>query len=440
MSYVEPEPNMDRRAFLSSVTGAAVGAGAALILPPTRTATSPDGTLEVFNVKDYGAVGNGTTNDASAVQATINAAVAAPYGGTIYFPPGNYLIQPSPSFPLVISNPNFKRLAMVGNGWSSNILWAFNNHLFYWPYSCREVTIRDLTITSWAVNKSPQFAAFNCNGGIERTVFDHVNVIYDFSNPTPTNLPGSGILCNPTAFFAGCAIYECLFFGIQGTGIRLGNGAEVRIIGGRVIGTRLSPSYPNYTPGSIGIQFTGDNGGVHIVSTDVYGLEQGVRIENSSGLGSNREIFITDATLDSCWRALEIRDSSIVSVTGCGLGSSDQEIVHVEVDAGSKLMISGGYIYNAGAWVQAGANGITVNSGSFILDGVWVSYNRGRGIWVPNSSVSEYTITGCRIMDNGQPISLDGSWYIVANNVFARNNGQSQYSGTNYLAVNNLER
>lgn len=43
----------------------------------------------VYNVKDYGATGNGTTDDTATVQATINAATA---GGTIYFPPGTYRI------------------------------------------------------------------------------------------------------------------------------------------------------------------------------------------------------------------------------------------------------------------------------------------------------------------------------------------------------------
>jgi parallel beta-helix repeat protein len=42
-----------------------------------------------FNVKDYGAIGDGVANDASAIQAAINAADAAG-GGTVYFPSGDY--------------------------------------------------------------------------------------------------------------------------------------------------------------------------------------------------------------------------------------------------------------------------------------------------------------------------------------------------------------
>ncbi len=43
----------------------------------------------VYNVKDYGAVGNGTTNDTAAIQAAMDAALAAG-GGTVYFPAGTY--------------------------------------------------------------------------------------------------------------------------------------------------------------------------------------------------------------------------------------------------------------------------------------------------------------------------------------------------------------
>jgi hypothetical protein len=44
-----------------------------------------------FNVKDYGAVGNGTTNDAAAIQLAIDAAYAAG-GGEVWFPPATYKV------------------------------------------------------------------------------------------------------------------------------------------------------------------------------------------------------------------------------------------------------------------------------------------------------------------------------------------------------------
>jgi hypothetical protein len=49
-----------------------------------------------YNVKDpaYGARGDGTTNDTAAIQAAINAAIAAG-GGEVYFPAGTYVVSPT---------------------------------------------------------------------------------------------------------------------------------------------------------------------------------------------------------------------------------------------------------------------------------------------------------------------------------------------------------
>ena len=46
---------------------------------------------EVYNVKDYGATGDGATDDAPAIQAALDAADAAS-GGTVYAPDGEYLL------------------------------------------------------------------------------------------------------------------------------------------------------------------------------------------------------------------------------------------------------------------------------------------------------------------------------------------------------------
>ena len=53
--------------------------------------TGPSATQYFFNVLTYGAVGNGVHNDTTAIQAAVNAAVAAG-GGKVYFPTGKYLI------------------------------------------------------------------------------------------------------------------------------------------------------------------------------------------------------------------------------------------------------------------------------------------------------------------------------------------------------------
>jgi Pectate lyase superfamily protein len=57
----------------------------------TATRTSLQRFADVFNVKDFGALGNNSHDDAAAIQAALNAAMAS-WGGIVYFPAGRYKI------------------------------------------------------------------------------------------------------------------------------------------------------------------------------------------------------------------------------------------------------------------------------------------------------------------------------------------------------------
>jgi hypothetical protein len=73
----------------------------------------------VYNVKAYGAVGDGTTDDTAAIQAAYNAVPAT--GGDVIFPPGTYLITTGLSF----SKPGV-RLIGLGGGAGPNDLGSVN--------------------------------------------------------------------------------------------------------------------------------------------------------------------------------------------------------------------------------------------------------------------------------------------------------------------------
>ena len=68
---------------------------------------------DIFNVRDYGAVGDGVTDDTAAIQTAINAAGAVG-GGIVYFPLGTYLISSA----LVI---NVSNIQVEGSGSSAAI-------------------------------------------------------------------------------------------------------------------------------------------------------------------------------------------------------------------------------------------------------------------------------------------------------------------------------
>jgi polygalacturonase len=66
-----------------------VAATAALLVTTAGTADAATPTAGVFNVRDYGATGNGSSNDSPAIDRAITAANSAG-GGTVQFPAGTY--------------------------------------------------------------------------------------------------------------------------------------------------------------------------------------------------------------------------------------------------------------------------------------------------------------------------------------------------------------
>ena len=70
---------------------------------------------QVFNVKAYGAKGDGSTNDTAAIQNAVNAANSSG-GGVVYFPPGTYVISGDPA----LSIPG--GVSLVGSGIGSTTL------------------------------------------------------------------------------------------------------------------------------------------------------------------------------------------------------------------------------------------------------------------------------------------------------------------------------
>jgi len=99
-------------------SGNASGA-TALATGSTTARTLEKRFADIYNVKDFGAVGDGTTNDQVAFQAAINAALAAG-GGTIYIPKGIYNF-PNTSTAAKL-DPGIGNLTFKGDGYTSSIL------------------------------------------------------------------------------------------------------------------------------------------------------------------------------------------------------------------------------------------------------------------------------------------------------------------------------
>jgi Pectate lyase superfamily protein len=78
--------------------------------------------MTVANVREYGAVGDGVTDDHAAVTAAITAADGAG-GGTVFFPSGVYAV----SAPLGIADPGISRVCLLGDGDRASTILATGN-------------------------------------------------------------------------------------------------------------------------------------------------------------------------------------------------------------------------------------------------------------------------------------------------------------------------
>jgi hypothetical protein len=76
-------------------------------------------TLKAYSVKSYGAAGDGTTDDTTAIQAAITAAQNAG-GGVVYFPEGVYLIRDT----IFVTGDN---ISLVGDGQGASIITSDNS-------------------------------------------------------------------------------------------------------------------------------------------------------------------------------------------------------------------------------------------------------------------------------------------------------------------------
>ncbi|RKN83832.1 right-handed parallel beta-helix repeat-containing protein [Paenibacillus ginsengarvi] len=89
--------SLSRRTLVASMGMAGAGLLLGKLVPASRVAHANPLPLEWNVVTDFGAVGDGTTDDTTAIQSALNATAA---GGTVYFPLGTYLI----SSQLTVSN------------------------------------------------------------------------------------------------------------------------------------------------------------------------------------------------------------------------------------------------------------------------------------------------------------------------------------------------
>jgi Pectate lyase superfamily protein len=135
---------LSRRGLLSGLAGASAGRPARNAAPASRTAT-PSSTATYTNVRDFGAKGDGKVDDTRA----IGAAIAAAPGGTVWFPPGTYIVSKTLALKAGStyrgSNPNSSVIKQA-NGANLTAVMADERYITKQSTSSSGIQIEDLGI------------------------------------------------------------------------------------------------------------------------------------------------------------------------------------------------------------------------------------------------------------------------------------------------------
>jgi hypothetical protein len=211
----------------------------------------------IYNVKNYGAIGDGITDDAAAIQATIDTAEKAPWG-IVMFPAGTYFIRSA------LKPVSF--ITMMGVGIGSKILQASGTNFNMLESKDR---IYHLTITNLRLDGN-HAGKIGINMWLDHSILDHLFI---------ENFAGDGINMNDPKISDALAflnvIRYCHIGEVNGKGIYLhypctdswiiynnigSENTDIYTEGGpfRIIGNHLdgSPLYNYYNAGGQDTIFT----------------------------------------------------------------------------------------------------------------------------------------------------------------------------------------
>ncbi|QNK57259.1 right-handed parallel beta-helix repeat-containing protein [Paenibacillus sp. PAMC21692] len=441
---------VSRRALLKTAGATILASAGLMALKSSQWPDSVEAATSVnsyYDVIDYGAVGDGTTDDRAAIQAAINAA-QGDGGGVVFLPKGNYAVSST----LNITGHN---VGICGVGGASVIKGTFaaGNIIYFGGTTPGAGTInnffRDFTITSGVVKTSGaalygQHAQRSCIEGLKA----------DDPGASGYNLY-DGIVFNS---FDNCLVSNVQLF-CSHAGL-IAYGKSDQSWGANLWFTNGSRIHTDYRPGSIGIHLGGSCGGIAIEASDIIGCETNVRINTALSGAQNREILFNECFIDSAGNhGVHIQSNGVALlhfnntwVASSGSKASGgypngSNIQHENTSAGlNDIIVSGCRVFNAwGSGIYAKGGRWTITGSSFHNNGRGTA--GGHGIMLTDSTVKGANITGNTICDNGNGILGQGirihsgvNNYIITSNV-VRANATAQISdggSANKVVTNNL--
>jgi hypothetical protein len=263
-----------------------------------------------LNVVDFGATGNGSTDDTSA----INAAIAAANGflalsGTqrgvrVWFPAGIYLVSAA----LTVINGNGIRLCGEGRGASTILVTALTGDIISFTSGNEYVEVSDLQFYASVTRTSGSF--INTNGANDVKICDFVMSGAFWG----VNVSGSSIKVVIERGVISSSVSP------SGVGIMVNNGAA----GDTYIGPRIIMSNSSGARPIAGIEIV-QTGHTQITGVNITNCTAGLIITPGASQGV-KYVWVTDSLFDSCGSyALEIDpqvNAATCTVQSCRFQSS----------------------------------------------------------------------------------------------------------------------
>lgn len=262
-----------------------------------RTVTSPTTYMynnRVFNVKDFGAFGDGVTNDTTAIQNTINAAVAVG-GATIFVPKGTYKVTTQ----LTLATGR-----VIGEGFGLTDIQFFGCHGF-------NVTGDNAYIIGL------QLFSRAANGDVDPKLYD--GITYAGSSGTHINFARCDDL-----YMRGWsrAIYAKYVWNSAWDKVQTLNSLKGFVTSGLSANNNLSNSWINGDTRAISLELNGtDHGeGLNISNTGIFGGAIGVYAEQFISLN------IVGCTIDLCTDIGVTLTNCTGSIIGCWVYATNDAI------------------------------------------------------------------------------------------------------------------
>jgi hypothetical protein len=247
-----------------------------------------------LNIMDFGAVGNGTTDDSAAMTAALAALPAN--GGTIVIPAGVNIYLDTTSYTFTIPN-----IVIQGEGENSKITSNVTSGAFVF------------TTKPGSGTKFINFALYlksATGGGIsfqearENSICDGLYIMGASNGDVP--LAGSvGIYSSKTSFYSGYLRVQNCYLTQLLTGVWLDNTATVTTVTNNSFVGKQAP----LTAGSAAIRIGNDGGNYLISGNEIEGWERGIHITGSQGftiVGNNYESNAVDLAAGAVIADLEI--------------------------------------------------------------------------------------------------------------------------------------